>query len=187
MASVNSNQLSQGMIILLDETIYKVESAVKVSVPKGTPFIKARLRNLSTEGVVEKNLKVGQMIEEVALNERALEFLYPEGSDYLFLDLSTLDQVFVPSPVIGDKVNYLKEGIELKAFFYGDKVFSIELPQFLELMVVKTEASDNPQHVSNAVKIAQLETGAALEVPMFIESGDVVKVDTQLSEYVQRV
>lgn len=187
MASVNSNQLSPGMIVLYDQVIYKVESAVKVSVPKGTAFIKARLRDLSTDAVVEKNLKVGQMIEEVALSERALEFLYPEGSDYLFLDLSNLDQVYVPSTVVGDKMNYLKEGIDVKAFLYGDKVFSVELPQFLELMVVKTEASDNPQHVSNAVKLAHLETGATLEVPLFIESGDVVKVDTQQQEYVQRV
>lgn len=187
MASINSNQLSQGMIVLIDQIIFRVESAVKVSVPKGTPFIKVRLRNLSTDSVVEKNLKVGQMVEEVALNERALEYLYPEASDYLFLDLSTLDQVYVPASVIGDKVNYLKEGIELKAYFYGDKVFSVDLPQFLEIMVVKTEASDNPQHVSNAVKIAHLESGATLEVPMFIEAGDVVKVDTQLAEYVQRV
>jgi elongation factor P len=187
MASVNSNQLSQGMIILLDQTIYRVESVVRVSVPKGTPFIKARLQNLSTDSVIEKNLKVGQMVEEVALNERSLEFLYPEGSDFLFLDLSTLDQVFIPSNVVGDKVNYLKESVEIRAYFYGDKVFSVELPQFLELMVTKTEASDNPQHVSNAVKLAYLETGATLEVPMFIESGDVVKVDTQLAEYVQRI
>lgn len=187
MANVNSNQLSQGMIILLEQVIYKVESAVKVSVPKGTAFIKARLRDLSTDAVVEKNLKIGQMLEEVALGEKALEFLYPEGSDYLFLDLTTLDQVFVPSGVVGDKMNYLKEGIEIKALFYGDKVFSVDLPQFLELMVVKTEASDNPQHVSNAVKLAHLETGATVEVPLFIESGDVVKVDTQLQEYVQRV
>jgi elongation factor P len=187
MSSVNSNQLSQGMIILYEQIIYRVESVVKVSVPKGTPFIKVRLKNLSTEAIVEKNLKTAQSVEEVSLSERFLEFLYPEGSDYLFLDLSTLDQVFVPSGVIGDKVNYLKEGVEVKAFFYGDKVFSVELPQFLELMVVKTEASDNPHHVSNAIKLAHLESGASLEVPMFIESGDVVKVDTQLSEYVQRV
>jgi len=93
----------------------------------------------------------------------------------------------VPSLVIGDKVNFLKEGIELKAMFYGTSIFSVELPQFLELMVVKTEESESAVHVANATKLAILETGAKVEVPMFIESGDIIKVDTQTNEYIQRV
>ena len=80
-----------------------------------------------------------------------------------------------------------KEGIELKAMFYGSSIFSVELPQFLELMVVKTEESESAAHVANATKIAILETGAKVEVPMFIESGDIIKVDTQTNEYIQRV
>ncbi|MBS0628189.1 MAG: elongation factor P, partial [Verrucomicrobia bacterium] len=115
------------------------------------------------------------------------EFLYLEGKDYLFLDVSHLDQVLVPASIIGDKVNYLKEGIEVKATFYGDTIFSIELPQFLELMVVKTESMESRAHVSNANKLAILESGAQIEVPTFVESGDIVKVDTQINEYIQRV
>ncbi len=84
-------------------------------------------------------------------------------------------------------MNYLKEGTEVKSIFYGDSVFSIELPQFLELMVVKTDAMESNAHVSNANKMAILETGAKVEVPMFVETGDIVKVDTQLNEYIQRV
>ena len=106
---------------------------------KGTPFIKTKLKNLITDETVEKNFKIGQPIHEVALTERKLEYLYLEGKDYLFLDVGNLEQVLVPAAVIGDKVNFLKEGIDIKAMCYGDSIFSVELPQFLELMVVKTE------------------------------------------------
>lgn len=182
-----SNQLSPGMIISVDGKIYRVESSVKVTVAKGNPFIKTKLKNLVSEEVVEKNFKLNLPVQEVSLTERKLEFLYLEGKDYLFLDVGNLEQVLVPANVIGDKVNYLKEGIELKAMFYADSIFSVELPQFLELMVVKTEASEAASHVANATKIAILETGAKIEVPLFIESGDIIKVDTGTNEYIQRV
>ena len=93
----------------------------------------------------------------------------------------------VSSDVVGEKVNYLKEGIQIKAMFYGSAIFSIELPQFLELMIVKLEDMKSKVSVSSASKIAILETGAKVEVPLFIEVGDIIKVDTHLGEYVQRI
>ena len=182
-----SNQISPGMTLNIDGKIYRVESSVKVTVAKGQPFIKTKLKNLMNDEVLEKSFKLNQDIQEVALAERKLEYLYLEGKDYLFLDVGSLDQVLVPSDIIGDKVNYLKEGIEIKSMFYGDSIFSVELPQFLELMVVKTELLEAASHVANADKLAILETGAKIEVPMFIESGDIVKVDTLSNEYIQRV
>ncbi len=182
-----SNQLSPGMTLSIDGKVYRVESCVKVTVAKGVPFIKTKLKNLLSDEVIERNFKLNIPIEEVSLSERRLEYLYLEGKDYLFLDIGSLEQVLVPSQVIADKVNFLKEGIELKAMFYGNSIFSVELPQFLELMVVKTEESESAAHVANATKLAVLETGAKVEVPMFIESGDIIKVDTQTNEYIQRV
>ncbi|MES2122953.1 MAG: elongation factor P [Chlamydiota bacterium] len=182
-----SNQLAPGMTLSLDGKIYRVESCVKVTVAKGVPFIKTKLKDLLSDELIEKNFKLSQQIQDVSLAEKKLEFLYLEGKDYLFLDVGDLEQVLVPAQVIGDKVNYLKEGIELKAMFYGSSIFSVELPQFLELLVVKTEESDLPAHVANATKFAILETGAKVEVPMFVESGDIIKVDTHTNEYIQRV
>jgi elongation factor P len=182
-----SNQLAPGMTLSIDGKIYRVESCVKVTVAKGVPFIKTKLKNLLSDEVIERNFKLNQPVQDVSLMERRLEYLYLEGKDYLFLDVGSLEQVLVPSQVISDKVNYLKEGIELKAMFYGDSIFSVELPQFLELMVVKTEESESAVHVANATKVAILETGAKVDVPMFIESGDIIKVDTQTNEYIQRV
>ncbi len=182
-----SNQLTPGMTLSIDGKIYRVESSVKVTVAKGVPFMKTKLKDLITDEVVEKNFKLNQTVQDVSLTERKLEFLYLEGKDYLFLDIGNLEQVLVPMSIIGDQVNYLKEGTELKAMFYGDTIFSVELPQFLELMVVKTEESQSAVHVANATKLAILETGAKIEVPMFVESGDIIKVDTQTNEYIQRV
>jgi elongation factor P len=183
----SSNQISPGMTLSIDDNIYRVESSVKVTVAKGLPFIKTKLKNLVTDEVIEKSFKLNQEVQEVSLLEKKLEYLYLEGKGYLFLDTGSLEQFLVPSSVIGDKVNYLKEGIEIKSMFYGNSIFSVELPQFLELMVVKTELLEAASHVANADKVAILETGAKIEVPMFIESGDIVKVDTSTNEYIQRV
>lgn len=183
-----SNQITPGMTISLDGKIYRVESSVKVTVAKGTPFVKTKLRNLVTDEVIEKNFKLNQEIQEVSLVDHNLEFLYPEGKSYLFLDVENLEQVAVSAQVLGDKINYLKEGIQLKAMFYGETIFSVELPQFLELMVVKAEgAEEEALAVANTTKKAVLETGAKIDVPLFIEPGDIIKVDTHAGEYIQRV
>ncbi len=181
-----ANQITPGMTLNIDGKIYRVESSVKVTVAKGTPFLKTKLRNLITDEIIEKNFKLDQSVQEVSLLERNLEFLYPEGKEYLFLDIGNLEQVLVPAAILSDKVHFLKEGIQVKAMFYGDTIFAVELPQFLEIMVVKTEAGDVAAR-SSSTKKAVLETGAKLEVPLFIESGDVIKVDTHVNEYIQRV
>ncbi len=175
------------MTISLEGKIYRVESLVKVTVAKGVPFIKVKLKNLITDEPLEKNFKPDQVIEEVKLNQRRLEYLYMEGKQHLFLDIETLEQVMVPSEVIGDRVNYLKEGVQVAALFYGSTVFSLDLPQFLEIMIVKTEDLDASNVMAASNKLAILETGAKVEVPMFIENGDIIKVDTKTDEYVQRV
>lgn len=182
-----SNQITPGMTISLAGKLYRVESSVKVTVAKGTPFIKTKLQNLVTNEIIEKNFKVDQEIKGVSLQERRLEFLYVEGKKYLFLDIGKLDHVLVPSDIVGIKAEYLKEGVEVKASFYGDTIFSIDLPQFLEIMVVSTEDNKDDVPVSDATKIAVLETGAKIGVPPFIEIGDIIKVDTKTNDYIQRV
>lgn len=178
-----ASQISPGMTLNIDGKIFRVESSVKVTLAKAHPFVKTKLRNLITDETIEKNFKLDQPIQEVSLVERALEFLYPEGKEYLFLDIGNLEQSLVPLQTLGDKIHFLKEGIQVKAMFYGETIFAIELPQFLELMVVKIEGTQ----AASGTKQAVLETGAKISVPLFIESGDVIKVDTQTNEYIQRV
>ncbi len=182
-----TTSISPGMIINLKGKLYRVESSVKVTVAKGTPFIKTKLKNLISDEVLERNFKQDQVVEEVFLSESKLEYLYLEKKDYLFLDIDKLERVPVPPEIIENKVNYLKEGVQVKAIFYGDTIFSIELAQFLELMITKTEESSEKITVSNATKLATLETGAKIQVPLFVEIGDLIKVDTKTDEYIQRI
>lgn len=184
---VATSQLTPGMTITMDGKLYRIESSVKVTVPKGSPFIKTKLRELTSGDLVEKNFKPNQEVTEVQLQERRLEYLYKEGKNYLFLDVDTLEQILVPAAIIGSKVDYLKEAIDLKALAYGTVIFSVELPQFMELMIVSIDTGAEDAHASTTSKIAELETGARLEVPPFIEVGDIIKVDTGSEEYIQRV
>lgn len=183
---VSSNQISAGMIIKIKNKLYKVESSVKVTVPKGAPFIKTQLRDLTNNKVMEKSFKTDQQVEDVPLSQKPLEFLYLEGNDYLFLDIQTLEHVQIPAAIVGENVNFLKEGVELQASYYGDEVFAVELPQFLELMVSKIEGEDE-ELVTGVNRTAMLETGAKVDVPPFIEVGDIIKIDTKSGDYIQRV
>lgn len=182
-----SNQITPGMTISVGKKIYRVESSTRVNPSRGAAFVKTKLRDILTDKLIEKNFKLDQEIKEVSVEERSLEYLYPEGKNHLFLDINSLENVEVATSILADKINFLKEGVVVTAMFYGDAVFSIELPLFLELMVVKTEASSEKVTVSNSTKKAVLETGAEIDVPLFVETGDIVKVDTHQKEYIQRV
>jgi elongation factor P len=183
MATITSNQLNAGMVISVNDKLYRVESATKIAPPKGVSLIKATLRDLNTQTVSEKSFKLNQPIEELMVEERRLEYLYLENGEFLFLDIGSLDHVLVPVKTIGNKVNYLKEGIEIKASFYGHTIFAIEFPAFVEIMVAKVKVEGGP----DGSKIATLETGAKIEVPLFIEVGDIIKVDPVTEEYIQRM
>ena len=183
-----NTKISPGMILSISNKLYRVESSVKVTVPKGPPFIKTQLKSLATDKTVERTFKVDQPVNAVSREEKNLEFLYLEGNGYLFLNVDNLEQVQIPAEVIGQDIHYLKEGVNVTAAFYGDTVFSVELPQFMELMVVDIEGDEEGEvPVANVHRNALLETGAKIDVPPFVESGDIIKVDTRLEEYVQRV
>ncbi|SCA64039.1 Elongation factor P 1 [Chlamydiales bacterium SCGC AG-110-P3] len=185
---VASSQIIPGMIVSIGQQLFRVESSVKVAVTKGSPFIKTKLRNLNTSKLTEKNFKPDQNIKEVALERRTLEFLYADSDSFLFLDIDNLEHVTVPGDIVAGAVDFLKEGVQLSASFYGDTVFAVELPQFLELMVASTSADGAAKvAVANTIRQAVLETGARMNVPPFIEAGDIIKVDTKTSEYIQRV
>ncbi|MCH9632129.1 MAG: Elongation factor P [Chlamydiae bacterium] len=183
---VSNTQITPGMVISLKGELYRVDSSIKVTA-KGPAFIKTKLRNLISDDVLEKNFKPNQVVDEVFLQERDLQYMYLENKDYLFLDIGSLDSILIAPNVIGKKMHFLKEGVQVKATFYGETVFSVELPQFLEIMVSKTEESKEKITVSNATKVATLETGAKIQVPLFVEVGDIVKVDTTTGEYIQRI
>jgi len=182
-----SAHLIPGMTVRIKKKIYRVESCVKVTAAKGAAFIKTKLRQLENDKLLEKNFTPDEKIEEVLLKEKKLVFLYMENKNYLFLDIDDLERVLLSSFVVAEKADFLKQGVEMKGSCYGEMVFSVELPQFLELVVAQAEESKQMMLVSNSTKEVVLETGAKIEVPLFIEAGDVIKVDTHSREFIQRV
>jgi len=180
-------QLIAGMVILVGEDPFLVEDIVKVSAKKASPFIKVKIRGLISQKREEKNFRPNQNIEEVCVEEYCLEYLYPEEKNHVFLNLDTLDMVSIPNPIVGEKIDYLKEGIGVKASGVNQLIFSISLPQFLELMVASIKMVKNSKQEESGGRIAVLETGAEIDVPLFVDIGDVIKVDTIAKEYIQRV
>lgn len=175
------------MTLEIKKKLFRVESVVKVTAPKGAPFIKTKLRDLTLNKVIEKNFKMSEQVSDVNLKERELEYLYLEGKDYMFLDVNNLEQILVPQHIVAEKKDYLKEGTLVTGHFFGDMPSMIELPQFMELMIANIDEDGESGPLSNAHKIAMLETGAKVEVPLFVEIGDIIKVDTNTAEYIQRV
>lgn len=181
------NQLTAEMTISLNHRLYQVESVIKGGSGKGGEPVTAKLRDLATGDVIEKKIKPSDTIREVILEERTLEFLYPEEGGFLCLDVISLDRVLIDQDVVGEAVNYLKEGVEFKGFFHGDTPVVVQLPPFLELMVAEIEEPAAKKKQTDDHFIATLETGARVVVPRFIEAGDIVKVNTVRHEYVQRI
>lgn len=184
---VLASQLGVGMTIKIAKDPYRVESVVKVDGQKANSFIKCKLRHLLTAESIEKNFKINQEVDEVVLEDKKLEYLYAEGKGYVFLDLGTLDLITVEGPIVGKKIHYLKEGTEVKGSGFGSVIFSIELPQFLELMVSSVSMSEGGSKQAGPTRVAKLETGSKVEVPPFIDVGDIIKIDTKTEEYIQRV
>jgi elongation factor P len=184
---VSLSQLTAGSTIKLSTGLFRVENIVKVTVTKGTPFYKTTLTDINSGQVKEKNFKPSEKVEEVTLTKQELEFLYPEGKDFLFLSGDSFEQVLLEKRIVGKAGNYLKEGVMVTAFCNKDSVCALEIPNFLELMVTQTDVLDDAMPVSNTTKLAILETGAKLDVPPFVEVGDTVKIDTLKNEFIQRV
>lgn len=184
---VTSSQLSPGMVISLKDKLYKVITVDKVSQEKGDPFIHVKIKEFDSDLQLEKTFKLNQDVKEVSLSTKVLEYLYQEGENFLFLDIGTYEKILVPPNIVSNKILFLKPGIQLTATGYKDSIFSLDLPNFLELMIAKTDFSGSEVSLTGGTKKAILETGAEIQVPPFIEIGDIIKIDTRTSEYIQRV
>lgn len=184
---VASSQLSPGMVISLKDKLYKVITVDKVSQAKGDPFIHVKIKEFDSDLQLEKTFKLNQDVKEVSLSAKVLEYLYQEGENFLFLDIGTYEKILVPPNIVSNKILFLKPGIQLTATGYKDSIFSLDLPNFLELMIAKTDFSSSEVSLTGGTKKAVLETGAEIQVPPFIEIGDIIKIDTRTSEYIQRV
>ena len=180
-----TSDFKNGLKILMDETPYEIVYFQHVKPGKGGAFVRTKLRNLQTNAILEKTFRSGEKVGVPDIEEIEMEFLYSDDS-YHFMNSSTYEQRAIQPDVVGDAKEFLKENTVCKVLMFNGSVVNIELPQFLVLEVVKCDPGLKGDTVSGATKPATLETGASIQVPLFINVGDQLKVDTRTKEYVER-
>jgi len=154
---------------------------------KGGAFIKTRLKNIKKNTMIEKTFRATEKVEDIYIDKRRMQYLYSDGDNYVFMDLETYEQEEIPSHLIKEESKFLKEGLEVDMEFYEGEIIGLELPIFVELSVRHTEPGLRGDTATTTFKPCILETGTEVQVPLFINEGDAVKIDTRTGEYVERV
>jgi len=184
--SVSTNDLRNGMTLNLPEGLFSVIEFQHVKPGKGGAFVRTKLKNSRTGAVIERTYRADEKLEQAIIDKREMQFLYRDGAEYVFMDTSTYDQLQVETGLLGDAANYLKEGDDAVIQFYGTEIVGVELPAAVELTVTETEPGLQGDRVSGARKPATLETGLVIQVPLFINPDEKIKVDTRTGEYLTR-
>jgi len=184
--SISTNDLKRGMALHLPEGLVTVVDFQHVKPGKGGAFVRTTLKNYRTGAVVDRTFRADEKVPLAVIDKREMQFLYREGDDYVFMDNETYDQLHVARDTIGSAVNYLKEGDAAVLPMYNEEVVGIDLPAAVELEVSETEPGIQGDRVSGARKPATLETGLVVQVPLFVNTGERVKVDTRSGEYLSR-
>lgn len=187
MPAITTNDLKNGITLNLDSTLYTVVEFQHVKPGKGGAFVRTRLRNLRTGNMLDRTFNAGVRVEQAILQKRDMQFLYRDGNDYVFMDTATYDQVNINPVALGEASNYLVENAVAIIATYADEIVSVEIPASVELVIANTEPGLQGDRVSGARKPATLQTGKTIQVPLFINVGDRVKVDTRSGEYITRV
>ena len=184
--SISTNDLKNGMALDLPEGLVNVVEFQHVKPGKGGAFVRTKLKNVRTGAVIDRTFRADEKVVLAMIDKREMQFLYREGVDYVFMDNESYDQLTVPADSIGDAVNFLKEGDTAVLPMYKSEIVGVELPAAVELEVTDTEPGMQGDRVSGARKAATLETGLVVQVPLFVNVGDRVKVDTRSSDYLSR-
>ena len=186
MPTITTNDLKNGMTLELDRDLVQVVEFQHVKPGKGHAFVRTTLRNVRTGAVVDRTFRAGEKVERAMIDKRSMQFLYRDGADYVFMDDETYDQRNLAPAALGDAAQYLVEQATALILLFGEEVIGVELPAAVELAITETEPGVQGDRVSGARKPATLETGLVVQVPLFIESGERVKVDTRSGEYLSR-
>ena len=175
-----------GMVLEIDNGLVSIVEFQHVKPGKGSAFVRTKLKNVLTGAVVDRTFRAGEKVNEVRLDRKPLQYLYGDGQLYHFMDITTYEQFPVSGKMIGDQVKYLKENLEVTGVFQGDTILGVELPFFVELQVVETDPGVRGDTASGGSKPAKLESGAIINVPLFIEVGNTIRVDRRTNEYLER-
>ncbi len=185
--TVSTNDLKNGMTLDLPDGLFSVVEFQHVKPGKGGAFVRTKLKNVRTGAVLDRTYRADEKLEQAIIEKREMQFLYREGDHHVFMDNTTYDQLHVDTVRLGSVASYLKEGDSAILQMYKDEVVGVDLPAAVELEVTSTEPGVQGDRVSGARKPATLETGLVVSVPLFVNTGDRIKVDTRSGEYLTRV
>jgi elongation factor P len=183
---VSTNDLKNGMTLDLPEGLCSIVEFQHVKPGKGGAFVRTKLKNLRTGAVVERTYRADEKLEQAIIDKREMQFLYRDGAEYVFMDTGTYEQIQVPRDVLGDAANFLTEGKGVYLQMHGTDIVGVDLPAAVELSVSETEPGLQGDRVSGARKPATLETGLVVQVPLFVNPGETIRVDTRTGEYLTR-
>jgi elongation factor P len=184
--AVSTNDLRNGMTLDLPEGLFNVVEFQHVKPGKGGAFVRTKLKNQRTGAVIERTYRADEKLEQAIIDKREMQFLYRDGQDYVFMDNTTYEQLQVNTNQLGDAANFLKEGDDAVLQFFGTEIIGVDLPAAVELTVTETEPGIQGDRVSGARKPATVETGIVLQVPLFVNPGERIRVDTRTGEYLTR-
>ena len=177
-----------GMVIEIDGDLWAITYFQHVKPGKGGAFVRTKLKNVLSGSVVDKTYRAGEKVNDVRLERRPVNYSYTDGDLYFFMDANTFEMIPIAGDLLGeDQLKFLKENMECEGLVHDEKVISVELPQFVELLVTQTDPGFKGDTAQGATKPATLETGAVIQVPLFVEEGDVLKIDRREEKYLSRV
>jgi len=184
---IDTSDFRNGLSIVLDGEIYTIVEFQHVKPGKGGAFVRTKLKNVNTGAVIDKTFRAGERMEQAILERKPMQYLYSVDAEYHLMDMASFDQISVPESAFGDAVKYLKENQEVAVLMHEGRVIGVELPFTVELEVAETDPGVRGDTASGGSKPAKLETGAVVQVPFFVNVGDVIKVDTRTGAYLERV
>jgi elongation factor P len=184
--AITTNDLKIGMTLKLDEGLYQIVDFQHVKPGKGGAFVRTTLKNVRTGAVVDRTFRAAEKVEQAVIDKREMQFLYRDGNEFVFMDNESYDQLQVAPTALGDSANYIVDGSTVQLAMYDTEIVGVELPAAVELVVRETEPGIQGDRVSGAKKPATMETGLVLQVPLFVNIGDRLKVDTRSGDYITR-
>jgi len=184
---ISTNDFRTGQTIEWEGGVWMVVDFQHVKPGKGAAFVRARLKNVITGNVNETTFRAGEKLPKAQIEYREMQYLYESGGDYMFMDQTSYEQVSLSTDLLGDALKYLKENMVIGVQLYAGAPIGVELPNFVELVIVETDPGLRGDTASGGTKPAKLETGAVVQVPLFVQEGEKIRVDTRTHQYLERV
>lgn len=185
--ALSINEIKSGVTVLVDGQVYMVIDTQHVKPGKGAAFVRAKMRNLRNSNIQERTFRGDEKIDEAFIEEKKLQYLYSSGNMFHFMDQDNFEEIAISEDNLDDKKKFLKDNLEVSGYFYKGETLNINLPNFIEVGITDTEPGIKGDTAKSGTKPATIETGAAIQVPLFINPGDRIKVDTRTGAYVERV